>query len=227
MACIEQAFSGEATPGCPGLSLASVGSKGEQKDSAKFPPTTFGDSLSAAILGLDTAGRLGEEDVVAWWRARGAVSPIALWRGLLYAIDVGTWPAVPKPMPPIGSGRVRPLIIGNLWDPQTAYESAQEMATMFQQGSLVTWQGYGHCLSPPPNAAEVRQSFEESVKRGEPEYTDAVGQVLCSDLVWKYFVKGELPRAGHVCTGGGPIDLSGKRAEQLQAVTRKGGRTTQ
>ena len=49
-------------------------------------------------------------------------------------VAMSTWPAYARPVPPVGDAELQAVIIGNLHDPNTAYENAQHMAQAFPQG---------------------------------------------------------------------------------------------
>lgn len=168
----------------------------------------LGDTYGAAVLGLDTAGRLSEEDLVSWWQRSSEIYPVGVGRGLGYAIKIGTWPAIPRPTPPNQDSTIEPLIVGNLWDPNTAYANAQKMAEGFPRGALVTWQGRGHCMQAPANATRVAEIVNEMVHSGEKvEFTEDESKYLCMATAWKYLETGRLPQKGYVCPAPGPARL--------------------
>mmetsp|Transcript_60932 Transcript_60932/g.115129 ORF Transcript_60932/g.115129 Transcript_60932/m.115129 type:complete len:674 (+) Transcript_60932:46-2067(+) len=163
-------------------------------------------AMQSSVLGLDMAGRLSEEGLIQWWRSTKEVSPIGVAWALNWAVGLGSWPALPRPMPPIGRDGVKPLVIGNLHDAQTPYKSAQSMRSAFPDGRLMTWQGYGHCLRMPHNATAILNRYEEEVKDGKPPtYTDEVGKLLCSKIAFDYLATGQLPKDGHTCKVAGPV----------------------
>ena len=95
-----------------------------------------------------------------------------------------SWGAVPAPLPPYGAVGVKALVIGNLYDPATAYVDSQRMHQGFPSGSLLTWQGVGHCF--------LRSGRQESQE-------DSVGFDACEPLMIDYIMNGSLPTNGHVC----------------------------
>merc|ERR1712146_707729 len=100
---------------------------------------------------------------------------------------------------------VAPLIVGNLHDPNTAYRNSQLMREVFPQGSLMTWQGYGHCMQMPRSAQATIEQYESEVRRGQtPTYTDEIGKLLCAKIAYDYLANGILPLDGHVCKVAGP-----------------------
>merc|ERR1712107_215249 len=122
---------------------------------------------------------------------------------------IDSWPAMPRPHPPVGSPLVAPLIIGNLFDGQTPYQNAQSMLMAFPNGELMTWQGYGHGFLLPLeyggwNTTAVVEQYEKEMKAGKrPSYTNEVAKLLCGSMALQYFQTGKLP-VGHVCTAPAP-----------------------
>jgi len=245
MACVESAYSGTLNKGCSGNLLPSMRAKPptnstapptdnqepngllevfdeELKDSPSRVIDFWGISTISAIVGLDVAGRVTNQGTLQWWKMNKDTLPFGLTRGLVYLIGCGTWPAQPRPTPPFGSANVKPLIVGNLYDLQTSYESTQWMREQFQQGILMTWQGYGHCLSRPVNRAAVIEQFEEDENNGKPiEYTDEAAKFLCAHLVYEYLETGAYPLDGHTCKRAGPMNLSlGAAVELLPRAER-------
>merc|ERR1719272_691516 len=121
-------------------------------------PTLFG-----ATLGMDFAGRQPEQAIVEWWRTQIKTEPLGITRTLSAVLAVATWPVVPRPQPPAGNSKVKPLVIGNLHDPATPYSNAQEMLTAFPNGRLMTTQFYGHLLRSPKNATDVWARYEKEI----------------------------------------------------------------
>lgn len=166
-------------------------------------------AMQSSVLGLDMSGRLSEESFMQWWRKTKEASPIGVAWALNWAVGLGSWPALPRPMPPIGRDGVKPLVIGNLHDAQTPYKSAQSMRVAFPDGRLMTWQGYGHCLRMPYNATAILKRYEEEVRDGQPPtYTDEVGKLLCSKIAFDYLATGQLPKDGHTCKVAQPVRTS-------------------
>lgn len=197
MACVEQLYTGKRVKGC------------YMADIIKSRGDSYGMTMQSSVLGLDMAGRLSEEGLIQWWRTTKEVSPIGVAWALNWAVGLGSWPALPRPMPPIGRDGVKPLVIGNLHDAQTPYKSAQSMRSAFPDGRLMTWQGYGHCLRMPYDAQGILKKYEEEVREGKPPtYTDEVGKLLCSKIAFDYLATGQLPNDGHTCKVVGPIKTS-------------------
>mmetsp|Transcript_27437 Transcript_27437/g.52905 ORF Transcript_27437/g.52905 Transcript_27437/m.52905 type:complete len:602 (+) Transcript_27437:84-1889(+) len=144
-----------------------------------------------AIFGQDSAGRWTVEDVVHQWRAInaeygtvGSVAYIAQMSALF------NWPTVPTPVAPMGNPTVPALIVGNLYDPPTRYEWSQKMHEAFPSGSLMTWQGVGHCMLDTGG-----KSFDpQAIKK-------------CFDKVLSYFKTGKLPPNGFVCRETQPLPV--------------------
>ena len=155
LACIEKYFSGREVDGCPDwllqiLPITSHIGTGNSTES-NFTNSTenstdterrirsdwFRLSQQALVMGTDTAGRLNEEAVIRWWRESTARQPIGTSWALAWVLAISTWPANPRPVPPLGSASISPLIVGNLHDPNTAYTSAQLARSAFPQGHLV------------------------------------------------------------------------------------------
>ncbi|CAE7725932.1 unnamed protein product [Symbiodinium sp. CCMP2456] len=113
-----------------------------------FDEDWFRSGIHALVLGTDTAGRLNEEAFIRWWRMSMLTQPLATPFQLAWVVAISTWPATARPVPPMGDASIRPVIVGNLHDPRTAYTSAQLARRAFPQSHLITWQGIGHCLVP-------------------------------------------------------------------------------
>ena len=146
---------------------------------------------------------------------------------------MSTWPAYARPVPPVGDAELQAVIIGNLHDPNTAYENAQIMAQAFPQGYrakiggqkhlvcgtvwtpagyLVTWQGYGHCLKVLKHATALLKAYNASKKSETlPEYTNAVAKYACMSKILSYLDTGKGIQDGHTCLVPEPLSL-GKAA---------------
>jgi pimeloyl-ACP methyl ester carboxylesterase len=161
-------------------------------------------ATDGAVLGLDIAGRFTEESFLNWWGTIKDKQPLGVTRSLTYAMVVGSWPALPKPQPPVGNPDVAPLVIGNLFDGQTPYSMAQRMLIAFPSGRLLTSQFYGHGLQAPTNYTAVVTQYEEEIKKGLPlSYTSDVAKLLCVKVALEYLKSGTLPRH-HICQAPGP-----------------------
>lgn len=113
--------------------------------------------VQVAAFAAARAGRVGQ--VVAWFDA-----PCASWPGRAAAVHAGPWN---QPTAPI-------LVIGNTFDPATAYVSSQAMAGLLANARLLTVDGYGH--------------------------TVLLNSSRCaSDLQAAYFIDGSLPAEGTRC----------------------------
>lgn len=176
-----------------------------QPSSSMTYPGLEGLEVIGQVLGLDLAGRLTEQSFIEWWRAEKEKQPVGIMRALPFVAVVGTWPAVPQPVPPAGNPSVAPLVIGNLHDGQTPYNNAQKMLEAFPSGRLLTSQFYGHGLQGPDNVSAVVQRYEEEMRRGvRPTYDDEVAKLLCVKVALEYLKDGTLPR-DYVCKAAGPV----------------------
>jgi len=139
-----------------------------------------------AVFGQDAPGRWTLEDVVRGWRGvqreYGAVGSTAY---LAQMSALYSRPQVPTPVAPMGSPSVPVLVIGNLYDPPTSYRWSQEMHHSFPSGSMMTWQGVGHCM-PTGGSGSAEQKE---------------GAMACTDEMRSFFLSGELPQNGHTCRG--------------------------
>ena len=61
-------------------------------------------------------------------------APIGVKWASTWMVAMSTWPAYARPVPPVGDPTLKAVIIGNLHDPNTAYENAQHMKTAFPEG---------------------------------------------------------------------------------------------
>jgi hypothetical protein len=156
------------------------------------------------VLGVDYAGHFTEQSFLQWWQVIHKTQPLGISRSLLLAMAVDVWPVLPRPHPTVGSPVVAPLIIGNLFDPQTPYQNAQGMLEAFPQGQLMTWQGYGHGLQLPENISRVVAQYEEEIEAGKrPSYTNEVAKLLCARMALLYLQNGTLP-VNYVCKAAAP-----------------------
>lgn len=169
-------------------------------------PGSRGAATIASVLGLDLAGRLTEESVVEWWRVTKDRQTLGITRSLPTTIAVGSWPVIPRPIPPAGNSVLAPLIIGNLHDGQTPYKNAQRMITAFPSGRLLTSQFYGHGLQGPRDAAAVVKKYEEEMRKGvPPTYNDEVAKLLCVKVALEYLKNGTLCTHDYVCKTAFPV----------------------
>eukprot|EP00931_Biecheleriopsis_adriatica_P120390 TRINITY_DN95511_c0_g1_i1.p1 TRINITY_DN95511_c0_g1~~TRINITY_DN95511_c0_g1_i1.p1 ORF type:complete len:673 (-),score=121.57 TRINITY_DN95511_c0_g1_i1:226-2244(-) len=207
MACIARLYSGEESETCPdslfsdttAAALLEVKSAGAV-NRTKFPLDSFNLAIQAVVMGTDTAGRLNEEAVVAWWKKIKESDPIGAPWALKWIVAISTWPADARPVPPLGSSSIQPVIIGNLHDPNTAYATAQTTKKMFPNGAIMTWQGYGHCLRITKAGSELLEKYQKSLTENKlPEYTNDVAKYACMSLVMKYLDSEQLPIDGHTC----------------------------
>lgn len=207
MACIEEDYSGVPQKGCKRPPAEAE----KRFDTDRWPQNYFGSAMLYAVRATDCFGRLTEEQYIDWWRDALIKYPIGVQRGMNDASNIASWPALPSPMPPLGSTIASPLIVGNLHDAQTSYDTAQDMRRNFPDGSLVTWQGYGHATLRPSNADDIWNAMQDP----NAEYTAGMGLLMCVDLIVQYFDTGELPPDGHVCKAPGHVKLGYDAAKEL------------
>lgn len=140
------------------------------------------------ILGSDLSGRLLVSQAMGHYRSVlrefgsvGATTWLS-WVGGLF-----DWPVVPAPPAPLGHARLRPLVVGTLYDPSTSYAWAQAMHHAFPSGALLTWEGLGHVFV------------------GFAKYDPEKG-AACAAHVLTYLAAGVLPQNGEVC----PVTKTGR-----------------
>ncbi|CAK9055256.1 Serine protease Hip1 (Hydrolase important for pathogenesis 1) (Serine hydrolase Hip1) [Durusdinium trenchii] len=213
MACIQQFHSGRQVPGCDQI-LPQLGiSAGNDTDH-------FGLGMQALVMATDSSGRLNEEEFIVWWRKASASSlrrtarpsdesyPIGILWSINWMVAMSTWPSYSRPVPPAGASGVPAVIIGNLHDPQTAFESAQLLRRSFPEGYLVTWQGYGHCFKVYQHGSELLKEYNRSKAMGAlPAYTNGVGKYACMSKVLSYLQTGHGLVDGHTCLVSEPLRL--------------------
>jgi len=173
----------------------------------------FGTGLDAMVFGTDVAGRFHEEAYVQWWEETKAEQPVGARAAAGWTASFSTWPGSARPVPPVGRSDIKPLIVGNLHDPRTDYSNTQAVRQAFPQGSLMTWQGYGHCLEPilEETGLELLETYEEAVAQKQiPPYTNAMAQYGCVSLIMSYLDTGMLPLDGHTCLVPEPIQTGRK-----------------
>eukprot|EP00928_Gymnodinium_smaydae_P070467 TRINITY_DN54295_c0_g1_i1.p1 TRINITY_DN54295_c0_g1~~TRINITY_DN54295_c0_g1_i1.p1 ORF type:complete len:778 (+),score=176.72 TRINITY_DN54295_c0_g1_i1:75-2336(+) len=169
--------------------------KSERDD--EFP---FEGTPQSAILALDLEGVWSTDVFMREWdRQKGSGYPVGLIYWTVWATYLFSWPVTARPIPPLTSTKVPLVVIGNLFDGQTSYNWAQEMRNNFPAGSMVTWQGWGHCFT---FSGRVQESVED-LEAGK--YTEASARMLCERLISDYLVTGHLPPDGHTCEA--PRDL--------------------
>lgn len=162
--------------------------------------------MGTATLAMDNAGRLNVDSGVGMWRAeRKLYGEHILGHSIGYVSSMGTWQVQPKPVAPIGSVDVAPLVVGNLYDQATSYILSQHMAASFPRSSLITYQGLGHCLDQPT----------------DPLNLDPSGTGECTKLVKSYLRTGALPPKGHTCAMDVPIPVP--TVEEVAAAAAVGG----
>lgn len=186
MACIEQFYSGKEVEGCnkvlPMLSSYRIASN--SSNSTKAKKDRFGLAIQSAVMGTDSAGRFDEEEFINWWRRVKDTDPIGSLWAKNWMVAMSTWPAYARPVPPVADAGIEAVIIGNLHDPNTAYENAQLLKRNFPEGYLVTWQGYGHCLTVPQHAMTLLKSYNKSKANNTlPEYTNGVAKYACMSKI--------------------------------------------
>ncbi|CAE7455216.1 caeA [Symbiodinium natans] len=200
LACVEKYWSGVDSDNCPSLLESLV-----QTDDAPITLSEdiFHFGMQAMVMGTDTAGRLNEEAMIQWWKESMAKQPIGTPWALTWVVGISTWPADARPVPPLGNDQVRPVIIGNLHDPNTAYTSAQLARSAFPRGHLVTYQGYGHCLDKS-NLAGLGKELYDSYKKDVAShhlstYSNKMALYACTSRILNYIATGEQPLDGHTC----------------------------
>lgn len=175
--------------------------------------------VTSHVLGIDLAGRMTEEALIAWWERAKRLQPIGLTQSLFPVVAVNTWPAIPRPDPPAGASDVAPLIIGNLHDGQTPYTLAQRMQNAFPRGRLLSSQFYGHGLQGPKDVRAVIDRYASEQAMGVTStYDDEVGKLLCVKIALVYLQNGTLPR-DYVCKSAGPINTGPGPAEVVAYTT--------
>mmetsp|Transcript_69345 Transcript_69345/g.162964 ORF Transcript_69345/g.162964 Transcript_69345/m.162964 type:complete len:647 (-) Transcript_69345:262-2202(-) len=181
----------------------------------------FGTGLDAMVFGTDVAGRFHEEAYVQWWEETKAEQPVGARAAAGWTASFSTWPGSARPVPPVGRSDIKPLIVGNLHDPRTDYSNTQAVRQAFPQGSLMTWQGYGHCLEPilEETGLELLETYEEAVAQKQiPPYTNAMAQYGCVSLIMSYLDTGILPLDGHTCLVPEPIQ-TGRKALAAMGIS--------
>eukprot|EP00931_Biecheleriopsis_adriatica_P085241 TRINITY_DN5956_c0_g1_i2.p1 TRINITY_DN5956_c0_g1~~TRINITY_DN5956_c0_g1_i2.p1 ORF type:complete len:719 (-),score=109.83 TRINITY_DN5956_c0_g1_i2:449-2605(-) len=215
MACIQAEYSNTSVAGCP-LHNTSFDWGGARQLVYNVPASVpsphtdyFNLGINGAVLGLDVAGRPNEEEFIHWWEETLAAYPLSTSWAIGWVVAQATWPAIPAPVPPLGSTTVKPMIVGNLHDPRTAYDSAQRLKDVFPQGSLVTWQGYGHTTIGPRDSAAAVDAYTREVEAGEvPSYTLELAKLMCAQFIIVYMVGDQQPRDGHICRVPGPAPVN-------------------
>jgi len=151
----------------------------------QIPDSNSGSFATTAVSGSDYAGRYTTAQAMAQIKEATAQMPTIGLSAFVGCFSLASsWGAVPAPLPPYGAVGVKALVIGNLYDPATAYVDSQRMHQGFPSGSLLTWQGVGHC-------------FLRS--HGQASQEDSVGFDACEPLMIDYIMNGSLPTNGHVC----------------------------
>jgi hypothetical protein len=185
----------------------------------EYSVDVFTSTPQASVHGLDTAGRLSENDIVSLWARLFDQYPIGTEVGLWYGVMIGTWPAIPRPVPPMASA-VRAMNQANLWDPQTGYANAQQMAENFPNGVLVTSQVLGHTMQVPNNVTAVLESVLAKLhSEGQAaNFTNDESKTLCMKRAAMYLEDGTLPRDGYVCPAPGYIPMGPAAAAEQNAT---------
>jgi len=181
----------------------------------------FVNGLRAMIFGTDVAGSFHEEAYVQWWKETKAEQPVGLPNAVGWTASFSTWPGSARPVPPLGRSGVKPLIVGNLHDPRTDYSNTQAVRQAFPEGSLMTWQGYGHCLSPilEQTGPELLETYETAMAQEQlPPYTNAMARYACVSLIMNYLDTGILPLDGHTCLVPEPIQ-TGRKALAAMGIS--------
>ncbi len=130
-------------------SAVQCGESPNPRDLLMFPQVAANAQARAGVLG----------PAVAWFDA-----PCSSWPATASHIYAGPWNAPTAAI----------LVIGNIFDPSTAYSSSQEMAQKLANARLLTVNGYGHTVLLNSSAC-------------------------ASDAESAYFISGTLPAQGRVC----------------------------
>jgi len=148
-----------------------------------------GTLLQAATLAVDYAGRYSVQHATrmaqATYEEMGEFTSVFIG----YLSNMFAWPVLPQPAGTIGNPSVKAVVVGNLYDPISAYTSSQAMHQAFPAGSMVTWQGVGHIFQP-----------------GIPY--DNVSSTACNQVLIEYMKSGKLPPNGKVCLNRKPLPLT-------------------
>lgn len=138
-----------------------------------------------AVAGVDNAGRWTEQQFMHWWRKATSAQPLGLQlRALTMVVGAAVWPVQGRPTPPLGDTKLTPLIIGNMYDPRTAYHNAQNMNVRFPRGTLITWQGFGHGFQMVSG-----RSLQDAAKRD------------CFKRIVTDYLRTGVPPKHHICKG--------------------------
>jgi hypothetical protein len=170
------------------------------------------EAIIQVVRGLDMAGRLNPRTLARFYAELGARHPLGV-QGATNIIYIAASPTLPRPTPPFGSTTAAPLIIGTLNDPATTYAAAQDMASFFPSGRLLTWQGYVHGFMvidelPTATRSASAAADDEGFRNG------GWGAYACTQLLKTYLLTGELPQDGTVC----PIDGPGASSLSLDVA---------
>eukprot|EP00438_Fugacium_kawagutii_P017883 Skav216103 [mRNA] locus=scaffold2042:326400:331188:- [translate_table: standard] len=207
MACVQQFYSGKEVVGC-NETLAFMDREASANQTDGEESDHFGIGIQAMVMGTDTAGRLNEEEVITWWKQTKESAPIGVTWAISWTVMMSTWPAYARPVPPVGDPNLRPVIIGNLHDPQTAYENAQKTKKVFPEGYLVTWQGYGHCLEISKYANALLKEYNAAKQNDMlPAYSNGVARYACMSKILSYLDTGKGLEDGHTCLLPEPVPL--------------------
>jgi hypothetical protein len=132
-----------------GSSAVQCGESPNPHDLLLFPQVAAQAQARAGVLG----------PAVAWFDA-----PCSSWPATAAHIYAGPWNAQTAPI----------LVIGNIFDPSTAYSSSQKMVQKLANARLLTVNGYGHTVLLNPSAC-------------------------ASNVESAYFIDGTMPTQGMVC----------------------------
>jgi len=147
--------------------------------------------LQAAILPVDYAGRYTV--LQATHMARATYDELGEFTSAFigYLSNMFAWPVLPQPAGTLGNPNVKAVVIGNLYDPISAYTASQAMHQAFPAGSMITWQGVGHVFQPG-------NSY------------DKIGAATCNKALIDFMKSGDLPQNGKVCLNKAPLPLMSK-----------------
>lgn len=208
VACAAALYEGAQTPEYCNVSAVSEA----KPENAPLGPGTENDrfyetqkTIMSAVIGLDAPGRYGEEALIALWQDQLRAYGMSVRHYIEWMVPCSTWPMYSKPLPPAGNERIPALVIGNLHDQATDFGGAQLMRQAFPSGSLMTYQGFGHCLAA--------RSFEVVGATGS-EVNSVQSINHCKHLIDKYLETLELPFDGHACHLYSPLSLGPAAVER-------------
>ncbi len=185
----------------------------QRLQAAATPSAKGGSPMPQTLEGFDGVACSDSDNPsgsAAWWAAGKARDRVAPYFGSLWTWASGAcanWPGAAKdrytgPWTKRTAGPV--LVVGNTYDPATAYTGAQKVASLLPNSTLLTLDGYGHT---------------------------SLGASRCTEtFVTRFLVNASLPPAGIRCAPDtGPFDNAffpsgaGKSSEAAQRATAVSG----